>query len=305
MSGVRNYVFTLHEKDGETLLLLDPTTWPEYVSYVVYQQEVAPDTGRLHFQGYLELSVQKKMTQLKEDIPELEDAWFGKRRGNQRQAIAYSKKDDSRVSGPWEHGVPKNQGARADLDAVKEDLDKGVALKRIADDHFDTWVRYNKSFKEYRRLHSKPRYARPEIYIIIGPTGNQKTRLAFQMAGENAYVQSLGKWWDDYDGEDVVVFDEFYGHKCSFTQLLQILDWYPLRVETKGGSVQLQATTFIFTSNQDPQDWYNAEKTHQGAWENNPLRRRIVEFGEVIYVGGFTRPVPEILPGQFGFPIRD
>lgn len=303
MSRARNYVFTLHEKDGETLRLLDPLEWPEYVTYLVYQMEVAPDTGRIHFQGYLELSEGKSMTALKDACPGLEDAWFGVRRGNQRQAIAYSKKDDTRVDGPWTHGAPKNQGQRADLDAVKSDLDKDHSFKRIAEDHFDTWVRHNKAFKEYRRITTKPRYAKPEIYCIIGPTGNNKTRLAHQMAGgEACYVASLGKWFDDYDGETTILFDEFYGHCMPFTTLLKILDWYPLRVETKGGSVQLQASCFIFTSNQDPQDWYNAEKTHQTDWAQNPLKRRLDEFGETIYVGGFVRIAPEIVQGQFGFP---
>lgn len=302
MSHARNYVFTLHEKDGECIRLLDCDDWPEWVNYCVYQLEVAPETGRLHFQGYMELTTMKSMTQIKDQCPGLEDAWFAKRRGNQRQAIAYSTKDDSRVDGPWHHGTPKNQGARADLEAVKTDLDKGHSFKRIAEDHFDIWCRNNKAFKEYRRITTKPRYAEPEIYCIIGPTGNHKTRLAHQMAGESVYVASLGKWFDDYDGETTILFDEFYGHCMPFTTLLKILDWYPMRVETKGGSVQMQAYSFIFTSNQDPQDWYNAEKTHQGPWLQNPLKRRLDEFGHMIYVGGFVRQIPEILPGQFGHP---
>ncbi len=65
--------------------------------------------------------------------------------------------------------------------------------------------------------------------------------------------------------------------------MLRILDRHPMTVETKGGSVQLTATTFYFTSNKGWQHWWieAQEKTP------NPLcmkafTRRIEEFGTVI-----------------------
>lgn len=300
MSHARNYVFTLHEKDGEVLRLLDPVEWPEYVTFVVYQQEVAPDTGRVHFQGYLELGTKKSMTQLKEDIPDLEDAWFQPRRGNQRQAIAYAKKEDTRVDGPWEHGTAKNQGQRADLDAVKVDIDKGRPMKQIAEDHFDTWVRHHRAFSAYKRMKSIKRSWPMELVLYLGPSGTQKTKTAHE-AYPDAYWKPKGKWWDNYDGEETVIIDEMYGSSFPFTELLQLLDRYPYSIETKGGTVEFISKRIVMTSNQEPEDWYDSEKTHQMDWATNPLNRRLTEFCRIIRTGEVHRRIRPVL-AQFGIP---
>jgi len=91
--------------------------------YMVYQIETAPDTGREHVQGYLELVRQTDfnvvLTMFKPAVVHLEN-----RRGTRLQAIQYCKKTESRyrdpVSGqlvePLEFGDPTNlQGAREDL----------------------------------------------------------------------------------------------------------------------------------------------------------------------------------------------
>jgi len=178
--------------------------------------------------------------------------------------------------------------------AVQTKLKAGAPLKQIAEEHFGDFVRYERGFRNYKRLMTPARTGRPEIFVHVGPSGCGKTRHVRE-AFPDAYWHPGGKWWDDYDGQTVVVFDEFYGHKLSFTQLLSILDYGELRVETKGSSAQLAATVFVFTSNQHPQDWYNAEKTHQLEWESNPLKRRLDEFAFITFWNGFQRPQAEPL----------
>jgi len=82
-------------------------------------------------------------------------------------------------------------------------------------------------------------------------------------------------WWDGYGGQRDVIIDDFYGG-LRFSFMLQLLDRYPLRLQTKGGSVVLLATRFVITSNKHPSDWYNYDKFGQHAWP--AFNRRIDEI---------------------------
>lgn len=71
-------------------------------------------------------------------------------------------------------------------------------------------------------------------------------------------ASSTGQWWCHYDGEDDVIYDEFYG-QLPYSMLLRLLDSTPLRLPTKGGSVNFVARRLIITSNKEPWHWYSKE----------------------------------------------
>lgn len=291
MVRARNVMFTVFANEDQQLLLLDPELWP--VTYVIYQREVCPTTNREHFQGYMEMEEQVSYTTMQR-WEGLETAHFETRRGKQAQAIAYCSKEESRVEGPWEHGTKKDQGARSDLIAVKARLDEGASMRNIASEFFGDFVRYHNGFNKYQRMVSKQRDWPMEIHICIGPTGTGKTRFARDNF-PGAYWKPKGKWWDNYAGEETVVIDEMYGSSFPFTELLQLMDRYPYAVEIKGGTVEFTSRKLVFTSNQEPEDWYSAERTHQGTWASNPLKRRIDEFAKITRTGEITRYLPPVI----------
>jgi len=219
--------FTSFETDYQLL----PQLWPRCV-FAVWQMELAPETLSPHYQGYMELDAQVAFSTLHE-WEGLAKAHFEKRRGNQRQAIAYCKKEDTRMEGPYEWGTPKAQGQRSDLLELQTDLDKGLSLVQIAQQHFPEFVKYPTAIRMYRNLRCVHRDWPMEIYIIVGPSGTGKTRFVLD-SFPDAYWKPHGKWWDRYDGQDVVVVDEMYGHRFSFTELLNLMDRYPHSVECKG-----------------------------------------------------------------------
>jgi len=294
MSGrARNYLFTVFADPGEDMLrLLDTTSWPEWVTFVVYQRELCPDTDREHFQGYLELSSPKTYINIHTDVPGLETAHLEVRRGTQQQAIAYCEKEDSRIEGPWRQGEPKAQGAREDLKRVRDLIEQNKPMREVAHEHPDVFFKYSTGLMRYRRMVATPRTWPMEIVIIVGPTRTGKSRKAHEMA-PGAYWKDRGQWWDDYDGQHTVVWDEFYGSHCPFSTLLRILDRYPLSVECKGSSIVFASKRIIFTSNQEPCDWYDNERTHQMSWAENPLNARIQEFGTIIRTGLVHRVAPK------------
>jgi len=88
--------------------------WKPYSTYHVFQEEKCPDTGRTHYQGYIEFTKKLRHGAIKKLD---KDMHFGARypKSTSAQAAAYCKKDDSRMDGPWEYGDISRPGTRTDV----------------------------------------------------------------------------------------------------------------------------------------------------------------------------------------------
>lgn len=265
MARSNQWCFTLPNPDG----LIDDLMENPKVQYLVYGEETS-DSGLFHFQGVIHLTDRLRLTALKKLLP---GAHFEVQRGSNDAAIAYCKKDAC-PDQIHEFGTPlAGKGARSDLLEVKAKLDANVSTMEIADAHFGSWVRYNKSFELYRSLKVPKRNLTdaPKVYVIVGATNLGKTHLARSLA-EDAHWQTrprskdAGAWWSGYNGHKEIIIDEFYGW-LPFDLLLRLCDKYPLTLETKGSQVECQASTIIFTSNGDPRNWYKNISSHWPAFE--------------------------------------
>lgn len=122
----------------------------------------------------------------------------------------------------------------------------------IADDFFGTWCRYRKSFAEYRMLISAKVCRDVSVYVLWGKPGTGKTRIVFDTF-PSLWIASdpTLQWFNGYNGEDVVLLDDYRG-EASDSFLLRLLDRYPMLVPTKGGFVPWVPTTIIIASNLSP-----------------------------------------------------
>jgi len=178
-------------------------------------------------------------------------------RGNRQSCKDYCQKEESRVRGPWEWGNWRDttQGARSDLEAVKEAIDNGADEKEISEKFFETWCRYRNAFNAYRSLHLPQRKWRTKSYAYIGPTGVGKSRKAAAKY-PNAYWKPYGtQWFDGYCGHDVIIIDEFYGW-LRYGFVLRLCDRYPMLLDVKGTYTPMVARRVIFTSNKPVEDWW-------------------------------------------------
>lgn len=95
-------------------------------TYFVFQQEKAPDTGRLHLQGYMALRTRTRIPTLVKKFA----AHYEPRRGTHSQASAYCKKEETRVEGtePYEYGsVPNEPGTRNDVEQFRDAIVSGAS----------------------------------------------------------------------------------------------------------------------------------------------------------------------------------
>lgn len=265
---LRNFVFTINNPEEE----LDLEDW---MSYLVYQKERG-ENGTEHYQGYCEVKGNaKSLDWLKKHFSAR--AHYEPRRGTQAQAIEYCKKEDTRVSGPYEYGEPKEQGKRTDLMELAELAKTGVRKRHAFEELPSCYMRHHKAFAHIQTLY-KPEPVEREVILLIGPPGAGKTRYVHDNH-EDFWQTPLQKemWFDGYDGQEVALIDDFQG-QMPLTLLLQLLDRYVVQVPIKGGFTWWTPKKIYVTSNYEISEWYDYEKRNEA---RAALERR---FSEIRYV---------------------
>lgn len=266
-------------------------TWPaegpqaaakahDRVTYIIFSQERCPDTGRLHLQGYVQFEAPTRLSQASAILRELGlgSPHLEKKRGTTAQAIAYCRKPESHVAGPWEFGIePKGQGARSDIQAVMEKVRAGASDKEIAEEHPVTFARMYRGINAVRSaigFASQPRDVK--TLVIYGETGVGKSHSAFALF-PGAYRPHISaaanvQWFDGLGDNKYLWLDEFRGaSQRALSELLTWLDKWPLMVRTSSGFVPATWTRVVITSNFHPKDWYpQAEPV-----EKEALQRRL------------------------------
>lgn len=142
---------------------------------------------------------------------------------------------------------PTNQGERSDIDEIKECNTMKEAFKT---GHNLQCIQY---FEKYLKYFEEPRRLEPKCYWYWGTTGYYKTRMAYLVAKcwGNYYVKSdTSKWWEGYDGEQVIIIDDYdpTTWAITFNDLLKICQGKEYRVETKGGSRQFKGLRIYITT---------------------------------------------------------
>lgn len=196
-------------------------------------------------------------------------AHYEPRKGTREQARDYSRKDDTRVGGPWERGTWEagGSGTRNDLLSIKKRMDDGATEIEIAEEYFGEWTRNYKAFREYRKIKTEHRKWKTEVIVYWGESGTGKSRRCLEEA-PTGYWKTRDEWWDAYGGEGDVIIDDFYGW-LPYDFLLRLMDRYPLDVGAKGGFRRMVAKRLFITSNKPPELWY------PNVMDKKPLIRRI------------------------------
>jgi len=223
----RNFCFTLFfhgsaDFTAEEEAIYEAQNLATYFSdplfkYIIISVEQCPDTGRIHWQGYMELFDPVRFTAVKVKAPMLQTAHFEKRRGTREQAKEYCDKEESRIAGPFEFGNWEiHQGTRSDLEEVSAAITAGAKESDIARDFPVQYIKFARGIKALLAMqHTNPApdpdfVPRPwqqrvldllsqpandrSIIWVTDTTGNKgKTRLATNLVAQHAATTLSGK----------------------------------------------------------------------------------------------------------------
>lgn len=220
----------------------------EFASYVVCGKEVS-STGTPHLQGYCYMinpATKKAMSRV------LKRAALFVSSGSDFDNYGYAQKEDL-----WfKHGTPPCQGRRRDIEEVS-------TMTRMRD-----IARATTSLPALRLAQARLEFTEPKrewlptVIWLYGESGAGKTKSVYDAYGyEDVHKQDQFKWWQGYDGHEVVVIDDFRADFCKFHEFLTLIDRYPYVVEQKGGSRQLRAKVMFITSCHSPWEVYKNKTT--------------------------------------------
>jgi len=275
----RGWCFTAFNLDA-------PPVWDEKVcKYLIHQLEECPETGKFHFQGYVELKSPMRRDGARKAIKLDAKTHMEARKGTPQQAADYCKKSKSRVEdgGPWEHGdLPEGAGARTDIQAAVKIIQDGGDLAKVAEIVPSVIVRYHRGMEKLLELKNNSNAQRDiTVWLLTGAPGSGKTRWAFDKWPDIYTLASTRpEWWDGYNSERAILIDDYSeATALPYERLLRVLDRYPIRLPVKGGYRQAKFTDVVITSNTMPADWYKAQSRE----ENNGLDALVRRISNVIY----------------------
>jgi hypothetical protein len=206
--------------------MLEPLPW-------MGQLEAGHETQHKHFQIYVEAPNPIHFNSLKKRCP---DAHIEPRKGTQKQAFDYCSKEDTRLEGPFFHGIDSpaadSAGSRTDLKELAELITNGTSVDDLLlDPEYSAslsrcmnWARslehvvFTQNMKIY-----KTQDRQITVHYIWGEPGIGKTYSI--KTQDDVFEPTYDGRWDDYKGEDVILFDEFSG-QIPLYQMNRYLEGY-------------------------------------------------------------------------------
>lgn len=245
MSG-KNWCFTLNNYTEEEGIKLGQDL--EQVStYYIIGKEVG-DEGTSHLQGYVVLSKKSRLSAVKKINGR---AHWEIAKGNSGQNIKYCSKEGDY----YEYGSrPKTK-----KEIGQAEKERWVEMVKMAEEGNLEELKtlypreYVTHLNKWRSLEIRKKPPALDGVCglwIYGPTGTGKSHSVYTQHPD-CYHKQLNKWWDDYDGQEVVWLDEVSpDHSQWIGSHLKLWgDKYPFRVEYKGGSKMIRPKKVIITSN--------------------------------------------------------
>lgn len=223
--------------------MLDPLPW-------MGQLEEGHETHHRHFQIYVEAPNPIHFSSLKKKIP---DAHIEPRHGSKKQAFDYCSKSDTRIAGPFFHGIDEpgaepTPGQRMDLSMISDALLAGKSVDDLLlNPEFSprlarcmTWARSIESAVVAKKIEQYQSIDRDvEVHYIWGASRLGKTYSIVHIPDPDVDDDDVPRYvpvyepevvgdslrWDGYAGEDIILLDEFDG-SIRLGLLNRILEGY-------------------------------------------------------------------------------
>lgn len=291
-NGTRRFAFT-HFGDPDELIVTLRKNNHLSKKWIIQQEQgaskgesIQPGSNRqnagLHLQGYIHMlkEITFKKLILLYGFTHVEQA-----KGTEAHNYAYCTKADTATGkyqmlqegSSWTRDIARAT-KRKKMDDLVTDLQQGATEKDLCRKYTKLFLRHSNGIPTaIRHFKPEPPATRSvNVVLLTGSTGTGKSHWARQYAHyhrQRIYPKQIQQaqdtqWFDGYDGQEILLFDDFGRGQIGFRQLLTYLDVYALKVQIKGDSVQAAWSTVIITTNEALEEWYPND-------DIAPLKRRI------------------------------
>jgi hypothetical protein len=268
----RSWIFTINNYTEEDIEWVNGL---EVMKITAAKEE--GEEGTPHIQGALTMKRGYRLAQLKKLHPKAH--WEP---ATASQDFNYCKKLNSVVIRDEDN---KKQGFRTDLERIRNELKQGASLKDISGSCQSLQeLTFAEKYLKYNEEHL-PKGTKISVYWYYGNTGTGKTKAVLD--NHSPYIPINFKWWEGYEGQDVVLLDDLRPDWCKPADLLRLLDPYRFqyRVEVKGSSRPLVATKIFVTT-----PWHPADFWKDCPEDPKQLMRRLQELIHFREDGQWVKP---------------
>lgn len=273
----RGFLFTWNNYPPAYRTFLDGLT----CVYLVAGEELAPETGTPHLQGYIVWNHAKTEAATRTI---LRGCHITVARGNHTQNDQYCRKTRGQDTSPnqsvYSRGTlptdPADRGAGEKLRwQLAWDLAKRGDIENIPPD-----IR----LRQYSTIRRIERDFMPDMERLRGPCGTWihglagcgKTRSVLDQYPD-AFPKPRNPWWDGYQRQDIVLVDDIDRFDVRLGgHFKHWADAYPFIAEIKGGSQKIRPLRLIVTSQFTIEQIWEDEETRQA------LLRRFVVIEKVL-----------------------
>lgn len=266
----RGYIFTWNSPPDNWTTTLDAID----CKYIIGGRERAPSTGRFHIQGYIYFSVVKSLRQV---CRLLIGCHCELARGTTEQCVTYCRKEDSN---PYERGTrPLSCREKGDREKERWETIWNQAKSGNIED-IEPRIR----ILQYAAIRKIERDYMPSVGRLNGPcgiwihgvAGSGKSRAVLDQF-PLAYPKPRSKWWDGYQGEEVVYLDDISVFHVSLGDELKLwADAYPFIGEIKGGSRKIRPKHFLVTSQYTIQEIWQDQQTREALLRRFVIREKVL-----------------------------
>lgn len=157
----------------------------------------------------------------------------------------------------------RKQGERNDIVEFRDAIKRGATDAQLLDQmpgscaKFPRFITFSRKAFMEEKAQDLPRNNKKTHFYLWGESNAGKsTWVADNFPG--FYEKSDTKWWDDYNGEEVVVIDDPRKANASFLFgfLKRWCNERKVRVEMKGASALIRFKTMVITANESPEDFF-------------------------------------------------
>lgn len=244
-SRSRAFAFTFYPpgETGKQDMKIKPKWDENLMKWLVFAPEKCPKSDRMHYQSFVYFYDKKSFKQVAK--------YFGNSHTEQMHEMATYQDNRSYIVGPYnkdnkskpfnpdfeEFGTMPSQGARTDLDELKNEIMAGKSVDEICIDRPMMYHQYGRTLEriEAIRLRKLFRTEMTKGFWYWGKSGVGKSHKVFEdFNPDTHYVKNLNEdWWDGYKGQPIVILNEFRG-QIRFSDLLKYCDKYPETVKWRG-----------------------------------------------------------------------
>ena len=263
----------------------------DFIDYFCFQYEQG-ESGNKHLQGFMHFTRPMDFEVVRDIFPTMH---LDKCEGKNYENRAYCMKEDTKIAGYdfFEHGALVEERQRTDMLSFKEDVLNKATVLELFDKYPGITLNSLNKITQLQQMLIKEEFKNKtrDLYVtyIYGAADAGKTTFVNRVLGYSPMeVGKITEYpsaitpakFDDYDNQDIILFDEFYG-QFPITAMNDLLNGQPRYLSARYYNRVACYTKVFITSNYSLEQQYRTERANGKEPSFEGFKRRI---NEIIYM---------------------